>query len=126
MNILVIEDDKLLTDLIIQRLSREKFDVRIAVDAQEGLKFIGEKRPDLILLDLILPGLDGFGLLAQIRENPKTASIPVIVLSNISGKEDIEHAMSLGAADFLIKADFSLGGIVDKIKIVLSKKQLKI
>ena len=56
MNILVIEDDKLLTDLIIQRLSREKFDVRIAVDAPEGLKFIGEKRPDLILLDLILPG----------------------------------------------------------------------
>lgn len=122
MNILVVEDDKLLTDLIVRRLAKEKLEVRVAVDVEEGLKAIEEKSPNLILLDLILPGVDGFSFLSQLRKNPKTNSTPIIILSNISNKEEIERAMSLGATDFLIKADFSLGGIADKIRGVLLKK----
>lgn len=121
MNILVIEDDKFLTDLIAQKLSREKFEVRVAVDAKEGLKAIEEKRPDLILLDLILPGLDGFEFISLLKKNSQISSIPVIVLSNLSGKEDIERAMTLGAADFIIKAEFSLSGIVDKIRDIFQR-----
>lgn len=121
MNILVIEDDKFLTDLIAQKLSREKFEVRVAVDAKDGLKAIEEKRPDLILLDLILPGLDGFEFISLLKKNAQIGSIPVIVLSNLSGKEDIERAMALGAADFIIKAEFSLSGIVDKIRDIFQK-----
>lgn len=122
MNILVIEDDKLLSDLISQKLSKEKFEVRVVVDAQDGLKAVEEKKPDLILLDLILPGWDGFEFLTRLRSNPKAASIPVIVLTGANNKEYIDRAMSLGVVDFLVKADFSLSGIVDKIKDAFRSK----
>lgn len=119
MYILVIEDDKLLTDLICQKLSKEKFETKVAIDAQEGLKAMEEKRPDLILLDLILPGSDGFEFLTLLRKHPKLSSVPVIVLSNLSTQEDIERALALEVKDFLIKADLGLSGIVEKVKSAL-------
>ncbi len=119
MYILVIEDDKLLADLIHQKLSSEKFEVKTVVDAQEGLKIMEEKQPDLVLLDLILPGFDGFEFISRLKRHPKLSVVPVIILTNISNKEDIERAMALGVKDFLVKADFGLAGIVERIKKVL-------
>ena len=121
-NILVIEDDKFLRDLIVQKLRREGFNPLEAIDGENGLKAVAEKRPDLILLDLILPGLDGFEVLKRLKADKDQANIPVIVLSNLGQKEDMDRALSGGAEDFMVKAHFTPGEIVAKIKSILQKK----
>jgi len=120
--ILIVEDDKFLRDLIVQKLKREGFAISEAVDGEEGLKIAKEKHPDIILLDLILPGLDGFEILRRVKSDASTASIPVIVLSNLGQKEDMDRAMSGGAEDFMVKAHFTPGEIIAKVKSILKKK----
>ena len=88
-------------------------------ESSDRLKKVKEEHPDLILLDLILPGINGFEILANVKENPKTSSIPVIVLSNLGQKEEIEKGINLGAIDYLIKAHFTPGEIVEKIQDIL-------
>jgi DNA-binding response OmpR family regulator len=114
--ILIIEDDKFLRDLLSRKLQDENFNVIAAVDGEEGVKKVEGERPELVLLDLILPGINGFDVLKNIKENPKTSEIPVIILSNLGQKEDVERALTLGAKDYLIKANFTLNEIFDKIK----------
>lgn len=117
--ILIVEDDKFLRELIVAKLSKENYDVVVAVDGEEGIKKVKEEKPDLILLDLILPGIDGFEVLSQIKNDPSVAHIPVIIVSNLGQREDIERGISLGANDYLIKAHFTPGEIIDKIRAVL-------
>ena len=117
--ILIIEDDKFLRELISHKLSGEGFAVSEAVDGEEGVKKTKEDNPDLVLLDLILPGIDGFEVLSKIKEDPKASSIPVIILSNLGQREEIEKGLKLGAVDYLIKAHFTPGEIIEKIKSVL-------
>lgn len=114
--ILLVEDDKFLRDLLSRKLQEENLNVIPAIDGEEGAKKAEEEMPDLMLLDLILPGINGFDVLKKIKENEKTSGIPVIVLSNLGQKEDVERALSLGAKDYLIKANFTLEEIFDKIK----------
>lgn len=121
-SVLIVEDDKFLRDLIVQKLKRDGFLTLEALDGEEGLKISGEKRPDLILLDLILPGLDGFEVLRRLKADKQLSQIPVIVLSNLGQKEDMDRAMSGGAEDFMVKAHFTPGEIISKIKAVLKKK----
>tara|TARA_Y100000310_G_scaffold85265_1_gene82096 strand:+ start:12323 stop:12691 length:369 start_codon:yes stop_codon:yes gene_type:complete len=117
--ILVIEDDKFLKELISQKLTKEGYKVISAVDGEDGVKKTKAENPNLILLDLILPGMDGFEVLDEIKKDSKLKPIPVIILSNLGQKEDVEKALKLGAVDYLIKAHFAPGQIVDKIKSVL-------
>ena len=117
--ILIIEDDKFLRELISQKLTKEGFPISEAIDGEEGIKKIKEEKPGLILLDLILPGIDGFEVLSQMKEDPSVSSIPVIILSNLGQKEDVEKGLKLGAVDYLIKAHFTPGEIIEKIKAVL-------
>jgi len=117
--ILIIEDDKFLRELISMKLQKEGYTIVEAVDGEEGEKKIREEKPDLILLDLILPGIDGFEVLSRIKEDPTVSSIPVIILSNLGQKEEIEKGLKLGAIDFLVKAHFTPGEIIEKIKNVL-------
>ena len=121
--ILVIEDDKFLRELIVRGLKKEKFEVVFAIDGEEGVKKTEEEKPDLILLDLMLPGIDGFEVLEQIKKNSSIASIPVIILSNLGQKDDIDRGIELGAVDFLVKAHFTPGEIVTKVKAVLEVNQ---
>ena len=107
--ILIVEDDKFLRELIVKKLSNEGYEVVEAVDGEQGIQKIKDDKPDLVLLDLILPGIDGFGVLAQKKEDPFIASIPVIVLSNLGQKEDVDKGLGLGATDYLIKAHFTPG-----------------
>jgi len=118
-NILIVEDDRFLRELIVQKLSKEKYNVFEAVDGEEGIKKIKEEKPDLVLLDLILPGIDGFEVLSQAKEEPEVSKIPVIILSNLGQREDIERGLKLGAADYLIKAHFTPGEIIEKVKKIL-------
>jgi len=114
--ILVIEDDKFLRELITKKISRAGFQALEAVNGEEAIKIIKESKPDLILLDLILPGIDGFEVLSQMKKDTKIKTIPVIILSNLGQKEDVEKGMELGAQDYLIKAHFTPGEIIEKIK----------
>lgn len=117
--ILIIEDDKFLRELITRKLVNEGYQTIEAVDGEEGVRTAKAEKPDLILLDLILPGIDGFEALARIRKDQETANLPVIILSNLGQKEDIERGLKLGATDYLIKAHFSPGEIIEKVASIL-------
>lgn len=117
--ILIIEDDRFLRQLISQKLIKEGYDVSQAMDGEEGLKKIREEKPGLILLDLILPGIDGFEVLSQMKKEQEIAEIPVIILSNLGQREDVERGLNLGAVDYLIKAHFTPGEIIEKAKSAL-------
>jgi len=121
-NILIIEDDQLLRSLCSKKLLLEGFSVDTAIDSQQGLEKIIKSRPDLILLDLVLPGMNGFDILKIIKANPdkKVADIPVIVLSNLGQESDIQKGKDLGATDYLIKATTTTDEIVNKIKEILA------
>lgn len=123
--ILLIEDDKFLRELIIQKLGREGFEVAEAPEGEGGLSKMKEERPDLVLLDLILPGIDGFEVLSRMKKDPALASIPVIILSNLGQRDDVQKGIDLGAEDYLIKAHFTPGEIVEKIKATLEAKKKK-
>lgn len=117
--ILIIEDDKFLRELITQKLIKEGYETSEAIDGEEGIKKVKEGKPDLVLLDLILPGIDGFEVLSKKREDPALVQIPVIILSNLGQKEDVERGLKLGAIDYLIKAHFTPGEIIEKVKNAL-------
>lgn len=118
-SILVVEDDKFLRELLIRKLKDEGFEVSMAVDGKEALRKIKEELPQLILLDLVLPGIDGFGILEQIKKDPRTGKIPVIILSNLGQREEVERGLELGAADYLIKAHFTPNDIIKRVKKLL-------
>lgn len=118
--ILVVEDDKFLRELMTQKLTREGFQISQAVDGEEGIKKIKEEKPGLVLLDLILPGIDGFEVLSRVKGDPDISNTPVIILSNLGQREDIERGMKMGAADYLIKAHFTPGEIIEKIKNIIT------
>lgn len=114
--ILIVEDDKFLRELIVRKLETEGFESLAAVDGQEGLNMVETQKPDLVILDLILPGLDGFEVLRRIKEDLGFVNLPVVILSNLGQREDVERGLNLGANDFLIKAHFTLGEVIDKVK----------
>lgn len=117
--VLIIEDDKFLRELIARKLSESGFDILEAIDGEEGLKMIKDVKPELILLDLILPGIDGFEVLSLMKEDQDLKSIPVIILSNLGQREDVEKGLKMGAVDYLIKAHFTPSEIIEKVKNAL-------
>lgn len=117
--ILIVEDDKFLRELIARKLAKMGYEILQAVDGEKGMESIKENKPDVILLDLILPGIDGFEVLSRIGKDRELSEIPVLVLSNLGQKEDVEKALNLGASDYLIKAHFTPEEIIDKINEVM-------
>jgi len=117
--ILLIEDDKFLRELMNKKLITLGYDVVTAADGESGLVMIKETKPDVVLLDLILPGINGFEVLEKAKQDPEIASIPVVILSNLGQGEDIEKGLALGAKDFLVKAHFTPQEIVNKLKSIL-------
>lgn len=117
--VLLIEDDKFLRELLVKKIAKEGFDVHNSVDAQSAFLLLEERKPDIILCDLILPGVDGFEILKKIKSDPNTADIPVVILSNLGQQEDLDKAKALGAKDFMVKANFTLDEIVAKVHSLL-------
>lgn len=117
--ILIVEDDKFLRELIVKKLVKENFETVEANDGEEGFKMILSEKPDLILLDLILPGIDGFEVLSRVKADDSLKNIPVIVLSNLGQREDVEKCVKLGATDYMVKAHFTPIEIIEKVKTVL-------
>jgi DNA-binding response OmpR family regulator len=117
--ILLVEDDKFLRELMVRKLLSLNYNVISAVDGEEGVEKIKTELPDIVLLDLILPGINGFEVLEAAKKDPTTNKIPIIILSNLGQGEDIEKGLKLGAEDFLVKAHFTPQEIVNKLKAIL-------
>lgn len=119
--ILIVEDEKLLSDMYEMKFSREGFDVTTAVDGFDGLKKAKSGKPDIILLDIIMPKVDGFAALRDLKSSPETKDIPVILLTNLGQEEDVEKGRKLGADDYFIKASYTPAVIVSKVRQILAK-----
>ncbi|SRR5258706_16210619 len=118
--VLIIEDDTFLQSLAAKKLSASGYQVFSAGTAEEASKLIETNIPDIVLLDLVFPGAgDGFGILKKIRENIKMTKTPVVIFSNLSEEKDVIKAKNLGATDYMVKANFTLDELIDKVKSLI-------
>lgn len=117
--VLVVEDDKFLRGLLSQKLGASGFSVLLAADGREAVDKAKQEKPAVVLLDLMLPVLDGFEVLKNIKADGEIKSVPVIVLSNLGEKDEVQRALELGAVDYLIKAHFTPDEIIAKVREVL-------
>lgn len=114
--VLVVEDDPFYGNIYKTKLSKEKIVAEIAHNGNEALKIAREKKPTLVLMDLIMPEKDGFEALAEFKADPALKDVKVIILSNLSQEEDIQRVLDLGAAEYLIKANMPIQQVIMKIK----------
>ncbi len=120
--ILFVEDEPALQKVLGEFLRKEGFEVISALDGEQGLSLASREHPDLILLDLILPRVNGIAFLEQMKGKPEIASIPVIVLTNVESSDAVEQAVALGAKAYLVKANYRLDEVISKVRAVLSEK----
>lgn len=119
--ILLIEDEAALQKTFGDVLGQEGYNIVGAMDGETGLKMAKTGKPDLILLDLVLPKMHGFEVLKQLKEDEETKDIPIIVLTNLEAMGDVEKALELGATTYLVKASYTLEEVVQKIKKALGE-----
>ncbi len=117
--ILLVEDDELLIDILKRKLEEEGYECVVARDGEEGLKKVKEEKPDLVLLDIILPKMSGFEVLEAIRKDPEIKETSVMVISNSGQPVELERAKRLGAKDWIIKTEFDPQEVLDKVKKIL-------
>ncbi|MHB8860520.1 MAG: response regulator [Minisyncoccota bacterium] len=119
--ILWVEDDSFLIDIIAQKLTQEQWELLYANDGAAALRVAHEKKPDAIILDILLPGIDGIEVLRQLKADEETKNIPVLMFSNLDDKEKIAQGKELGAEGFFIKATSTLESIIEEIQKVLAR-----
>lgn len=119
--ILLVEDDKFLSEIYLAKLNEGGFEVLTVFDGEEGVKKAGELKPDLILLDVVLPKKDGFEVLKDIKSKEELNKIIVVLLTNLGQKEEVQKGFDLGAADYIIKAHFTPTEVMAKICRLLGK-----
>lgn len=117
--ILFVEDESALQRAATQVLTEEGYKVFSALDGETALQYAKKERPDIILLDLVIPKKSGFEVLDELKKDPETKDIPVIILSNLESSEDIGKALERGATTYLVKTNYKLDEVVDKIKSIL-------
>src|SRR3989338_1307587 len=122
-SILIIEDDVFLGDVLLERLKKEDFRVYLSRDGVEGLEKIKKLKPDLILLDIILPNMNGYEILEAKQKDPEIEKIPVIVISNSGQPVEINRALELGVKDYFVKAQFDPEEVLVKVRAFLEKEK---
>ena len=117
--ILIAEDERSLAKMLRDKLKRYGFKVTCAYNGKDALKKIKKEKPDLLLLDIIMPEKDGLTVLKEIKEDKKMRELLVIIVSNIGQRSEIEEAMNLGANDYIVKSNLSIAAIIKKIELLL-------
>lgn len=123
--ILIVEDDRALVTVLRDELGGHGFSASVAGDGEEALKKMRASQPDLVLLDLVMPVMDGFSVLEEMRGDDGLRDIPVVVLSNLGEDDDIKRALKLGALDYFVKAQHPIKEIAEKINQVLIKGEVR-
>jgi DNA-binding response OmpR family regulator len=119
--IALVEDDPFLSSMYSTKFGLEGFEVVSASDGEKGVELIRQELPDIVLLDVLMPKMNGFDVLKLIKQDETTRDIPVILLTNLNQSDEVEQGMDLGAVDYLIKAHFMPSEVVDKIKAALAR-----
>ena len=123
--ILIVEDDTFLLSMYVTKMELAGYGIIQATDGKQALQIALEKRPDILLLDILIPEMDGFEVLKALKEDSRGKTIPVILLTNLGQKEDIEKGIAMGANDYLIKAHFTPQEVMQKIEKVLTEAAAK-
>jgi DNA-binding response OmpR family regulator len=118
-HILIVEDDLFLGEIYQKKFEMEGFKVSMANNGEKAVTDIKKKMPDIVLLDILLPKLDGFSVLEQVKADQTTKEIPIILLTNLGQQDDVQRGLEKGAADYLIKTHFKPSEVVDKVRKVL-------
>lgn len=118
--ILVVEDDEFLFDAYRLKLEKENFEVAIAHDGEEALKQADLFKPDLIILDIVMPKMDGIETLKRLKKNPRTSSIPIIIASNVDQAEKVNECKQLGAVDYFVKSNITINSLAEKCRYLIS------
>lgn len=116
---MIIEDEATLQKSLLEFLTAEEFEVASALDGERGVEMAKSEKPDLVLLDIVLPKKDGYEVLTELKQNDATKNIPVILLTNLESPEDIDKAFEKGASTYLVKSNYKLEEVVKKIKETL-------
>jgi CheY-like chemotaxis protein len=119
--ILIVEDEEILLHLLQKKLSQEGYQVGIARDGLEGLQKMREEKPDLVLLDIVMPRMGGFEVMEEMRKDKELKDICVIVISNSGQPVELDQAQRLGAKDWLIKTEFDPQEVIEKVKKQIGK-----
>jgi DNA-binding response OmpR family regulator len=114
--LLIIEDEQPLSSVLSEKFRKEKYQVLLARDGKKGLALALDKHPDLILLDIVMPQMDGLTMLKKLRKDSWGATVPVLILSNLSDSDKIEESMAQGVYDYLIKTDWKLEEVLEKVR----------
>ena len=118
--ILVVEDDTLLSGLLTTKLSTN-YTIEYAPTGEAALKMLAENKPDLVILDISLPGIDGFEVLRRMKADPSTADVHVVILSNVVEEDDMAKGKELGAEEYIVKVSLTLDEVVNLVKSVMEK-----
>lgn len=117
--VLVVEDDKMILDMYTLKFAQEGYKVVQAENGKDGLAMAKKESPDIILLDIILPQMDGFTVLKKLKSDSSTKNMPVVLLTNLGQDGDVKKGLELGAVDYLIKANYTPSQVVEKVKSLL-------
>lgn len=119
--ILLVEDEEIMVDLLGRKLTQEGYQISVARNGEEGLRLMKEAKPDLILLDIIMPRMGGFELMEKMQQDKELKKIPVIIISNSGQPVELDRAQALGAKDWLIKTEFDPKEVIEKVEKQLGK-----
>jgi DNA-binding response OmpR family regulator len=119
--ILIIEDDKMLSDMYSLKFNEEGYQAIQAFTGLEGVEKTKTEKPDIILLDIILPQMDGFQVMEEIKKNKELENIPILFLTNLRQEEDVKKGTAMGAVGYLVKASFTPAQVLDKVKEILKQ-----
>lgn len=120
--VLIVEDEPSLSEALKDKFTREGFQTLVARNGEEGLKIAEENIPSIILLDIVMPKMDGVTMFKKLKENQDTANIPVIFLTNLSNEEQIAEELEGGSYQYLVKSDWDIKDVVGKVRATLHEK----
>ena len=120
-NVLIVEDDSFLANIYKTKFEMEGFKINVSENGEAALIDVKKKKPAIILLDILLPKLDGFAVLLKLKEDKDTKDIPVILLTNLGQKDDVQKGLDMGAVDYLIKAHFTPTDVLERMKKLFPK-----